>query len=110
MNDLQRNQYNERERIRRYNMSDLERDIYLQSERERYHNRVQNMNHTNIEHMRHQQTRQQQERRHGSVLNIIVVEPFHIGNMDISCGYCGALRFENEPLICCHNDEVNLPT
>lgn len=37
------------------------------------------------------------------------VQPFSIGKMDVTCGFCGAHRFEKEKLNCCHNGKVMLP-
>ena len=37
------------------------------------------------------------------------VSPFYVGPMNKVCPYCGALRFVNELLNCCHNGKVKLP-
>ena len=34
---------------------------------------------------------------------------YYIGEMNIVCHHCQALRFSSEPLNCCHNGKVSLP-
>jgi hypothetical protein len=70
-------------------MDEEQRDQYLQQQR-------------NIVH----------QRRHGPPIDRYVdaaVEPYNIGQMNITCNYCGALRFRNEHFNCCHNGKVHLP-
>ncbi|KAF2350022.1 hypothetical protein FHG87_019223 [Trinorchestia longiramus] len=138
MNDVQREEYCEQQRSlspqRRENMVEEQQAQYLerqkklfqlkeqnmneedkmnshQNQRERYEQRFENMNPGEVNYLRQNQLQKQRIRRNEPVLdiaNIIDIEPFDIGEMNVRYEYCDALRFRNDKN-CCHNGKVSVP-
>jgi len=38
-----------------------------------------------------------------------IIIQYNIGEMNVNCSHCGALRFTSESFNCCHNGKVSLP-
>lgn len=73
-------------RVRRNDMSEEERLMNLENRRNR--NKIR--------------------RNNADGVQLINPDRFYIGPMNTSCEHCQALRFQGEPLNCCHNGKVSL--
>ncbi|KAF2366705.1 hypothetical protein FHG87_002532 [Trinorchestia longiramus] len=116
MDEEQRSQFLERQRNffqqREQNMNEEDRMNYHQNQRERYRQRIENINPGEFNHLRQNQQQRQRIRRNKPVVdiaNIIDLEPFDTGEMNVRCEYCDARRFRNEAKNCYHNGKVSVP-
>ncbi|XP_014781602.1 uncharacterized protein LOC106877253 [Octopus bimaculoides] len=88
-------------------MKQEEKDLYLQNGRNRDEERRNNMNPEEREaYLQNMRNRVQQQR---NAIKEDQTLGFHIGDMNVICRYCGALRFSREILNCCHKGKVLIP-
>ena len=111
MNEEQREHYLQQQRNivqqRRDNMDEEQREQHLEHEREIYMLRVLNMDNEQIAQRRERDRQRQHLRRNGNA--DAQVEPFNMGEMNVSCEHCRALKFWNESFNCCNDGKVHLP-
>ena len=82
-------------------MDEEQREQYLEHAREIYLIRVQNMDKEQIAQRRERERQRQYLRRNGNA--DAQVEPFDMGEMNVSCKHCRALKFKNESFNCWNN-------
>ena len=88
-------------------MNEEERENYLIDMRNRDQGRRNNMNQEerNVYHANMRNRNQERRNGIGPVQHI----QYNIGEMNVNCHHCGALRFQHESFNCCHNGKVSLP-